>query len=358
MPADVIALEISPLTERHHTGIANVTKSLVREMLADSSIETRFILNRSEIPEDVVRACLTEEGGEILWWLSGRMPTPLTYDLNCRIVGLYPGHKWHRRLFPYEVQIVHDLTTLLAPQFHTEESAKFWQERQLGDLLSSDLIVAVSQSTLDDIHTYYPHTRDIPAVVAPLAPMAFADAAEVPAEPYVVVLGTIEPRKNAAVILAALARHPILLDKLRFVFVGRQGWSVDADALIEQHGLAQAVEEGRILFTGFTSDIVRDALIRSARCVLYVSHYEGFGLPVLESLAQGTPVITGFGSSLPEAGGPEAVYCDVEDPEAILAALHAVLDNPGPRASRLAWAHQFSWTKTWITIRDAMLSGS
>lgn len=366
MPPDMplIALEISPLTERHHTGIANVTRHLAEKLLGDDSVDGRFFLNRCEVPRPVMEKALTLDDGGILWWLASRASAgpELPYDPEQISIGIYPGHKWHRRLFPTEALIVHDLTTLLVPRFHTEEAVEFWQSQHLADMLSSDLIVAVSQSTLTDILTYYPQLSGIPNIVVPLAPTTSdkpSAAAEV--EPFVLVLGTLEPRKNVEVVLECLSRRRDLLQAARFVFVGRWGWGPDTDKLIDTYGLSAAVAEGRIVFTGFVADAVRDALMRQTRCVVYVSQYEGFGLPVLEALAAGTPVITGIGSSLSEAGGDVALYCDVSSADAVAGALQSVLASPDSaveRARRQAWAAQFQWATTYQRIKDAALSAA
>lgn len=362
----LIALEISPLTERHHTGIANVTRNLAEKLLGDETVEGRFFLNRCEIPRPLVEQALTLDDGVILWWVAGRTSpgAELDYDPDRTSIGIYPAHKWHRRLFPTEVLIVHDITTLTVPRFHTEASVEFWQSQHLADMLSSDLIVAVSQSTLTDVLTYYPQLTAIPNMVVPLAPTTGeTENAATDVEPFVLVLGTLEPRKNVEVVLECLSRRRALLQSARFVFVGRWGWGPAAQKLIDTYGLADAVADGRIVFTGFVADAVRDALMRHARSVLYVSQYEGFGLPVLEALAVGTPVITGYGSSLPEVGGDEAFYCDVGSADAVAAALGSVLNAPqqhsaGARARRKIWAAQFQWTTTYQRIRDAALSAA
>ena len=363
-PKPLVALEISTLAERYHTGISNVTKGLARELLEDASVDGRFFFDRSVVPRDVVSQLLPMEGGDILWWMMSRLGPgiPLPYPTAVRPIGIYPNHKWHRRLFPVEVQIVHDLTTILMPQYQTPQAIELWQSRLLGDMITSDLIVTVSESTRIDVETYLPQLAHIPKLVSKLAPSrrGVSQTEELPAEAYVVVLGTLEPRKNIDIVLALLERDSTLLDSAKFVFVGRLGWLIDLDAAVRRHGLQDAEELGRIVFTGFVSDDVRDALIRQARCVLYPSHYEGFGLPILEALSLGTPVITGYGSSLPEAGGDAAIYCDIDSEESLGKALRGVLDdasaNAAPaRARRKAWPARFNWTATYRRIRDAAL---
>ena len=140
----IVALEIGPLGERHYTGIANVTRYLAAEMLGDTGIEPRFFLNRQEIPPALVERLVELEGGMILRWLAHRTSagTPFAASLDRRIVGIFPNQKRHRRLFPFEVLILHDLTTLVTPQYHNRDNIAFGEAHRLGDAASSDLIPA------------------------------------------------------------------------------------------------------------------------------------------------------------------------------------------------------------------------
>jgi glycosyltransferase involved in cell wall biosynthesis len=359
----ILALEIGPLSERHYTGIANVAKHLAAEILKDETVEGRFFFNRQEISAAVVQRLIDLEGGSILRWLVQRALFPSVYSsaLDRTIIGIFTNHKTHRRLFPFEVQIIHDLTTLITPQYHNRDNINFGNAHRFGDAASSDLIVAVSESTRTDLLTYYPKLAHIPCIVAPLASCASRDVTlpfGTTVEPYVLVLGTLEPRKNIEFVFEFLSTHPSLLERIPFVFVGRWGWGRSAQDLIIHYRLAQYVENGSIRFTGFVCDEVRDYLLAYARCVVYASRYEGFGLPVLEALSYGVAVVTGHGSSLPEAGGLFATYCDVGSTSSFGDALLRSIEDNGETATaaRRKWADSFSWTKTYQTIKDASLS--
>lgn len=370
MSRPLVALDVSPLTERHHTGIANVTKHLAIEMAKDETIDPLFCMNRSVIPADVVEKVTQLDTGNILWWLSGRgyQPVITAADLDRPTIGIYPGMKWQRRLFETEVQIVHDLTTVVTPRFHTADAVEMWQSRLYGDMASSDLIVAVSQSTETDIRTYYDALAHIPSIVVPLAPCSgqvekLAEPEKV--EPYIVVLGTLEPRKNVEFVFDYIAANPGIAERYRFVFVGRFGWGQSIEILIDRHGFGDLVKRRRIHLTGFVSDRVRDYLIAHARLVIYPSRYEGFGLPIIEALSMGVPVLTTISSSLPEVGGRVAHYCDVDDPadfattiEQVLAAQNrmTVAEAEALAAERKAWSAQFSWQRAYRSIRDAALA--
>ena len=358
-----INLDISSLSERHHTGVCNVAKHLGRELLGDTSVEPGFWMNRQRLPLPLVEALLKLDGAPHLRWLAGRLTeAPGCFDPDRRSFGVFPSHKWHRRLFDHETLIVHDLTSVITPEYHTKANITWENGRLLPDMLTSDALVCVSESTRRDVRDYFPQVRHIPVEVAHLAPCC-ADPAtieRVRAPPYVLVLGTLEPRKNVRAVLEMLATDPTWLDRYAFVFVGRWGWGESLQDIVASHGLDEAVARDRLQFPGFVADAVRDALVAHAACVIYPSRYEGFGLPVLEALALGAPVVTGRGSSLSEAGGDLAIYVDTDSPAALSAAVSsACADNSVEAiARRQAWAGQFSWWKTYERIRDLTLASA
>jgi len=365
--APVMALEISTMGERFHTGLANVTKALAKEMLGDASIEPHFFFSRQALPRALVERLVQTDGSEILWWAAARtaMAVDFDYDPNRKTIGVFPGNKRHRRLFPTEVLIAYDLTTLVTPQFHTTEAIEWWQAHLLADILSSDLVVAISEATRQDIRTYYPQASAIPCIAVPLAPCTGPVAPLPPGvsiRPYVLVLGTLEPRKDVEAVFRCLADQPGLLAQADFVFAGRWGWGPSAQELIVRYHLTDARAAGRIRFVGFVSDQVRDHLLAAARCVVYPSRYEGFGLPVAEALSLGTPVITSYSTSLPEVGGDVAIYCDTSSPAALAQALAQVLragatDPAFVRAAK-TWSAAFTWPRTYQRIRDAALDAA
>jgi glycosyltransferase involved in cell wall biosynthesis len=180
---------------------------------------------------------------------------------------------------------------------------------------------------------------------------------------YVLVLGTIEPRKNVRFVFQCLSEHRELLRRYKFVFVGRWGWGESAQKLLQTYDLLDDASSNAIVFTGFVSDAARDALMAYARVVVYPSRYEGFGLPVIEALSVGTPVITSYSSSLPEVGGDVTIYCDISSSQQLYQALeevaikHTMSEHveEGKRHARITWARSFSWNETFRKIKDAAL---
>ncbi len=164
-----------------------------------------------------------------------------------------------------------------------------------------------------------------------------------PDRPYLLMVGTLEPRKNHAAALRALARLKAWGWPHRLLLVGGRGWLFDPiRRLIDKLGLA-----GDVHFAGYVPDADLPPLYSGAACVLVPSLYEGFGFPVLEALACAAPVVCSNASSLPEVAGDAALLVPPEDEEALAHAVHLLLSQP-PLAAALAdagrrQAARFRW---------------
>jgi glycosyltransferase involved in cell wall biosynthesis len=166
--------------------------------------------------------------------------------------------------------------------------------------------------------------------------------------PFVLWTGTVEPRKNLPVLIEAFRR----LDRhgVELVLVGPTGWNED----LRSH-LGTAA--GRVRILGFVSDDDKRALYAAASVFCLPSLKEGFGLPVLEAMAQATPVVTSAGTATAEVAGDAAILVDPSDPVALTEALASVLDD-ATLAARLsaasrARAIEFPWARTADLLADA-----
>ena len=178
------------------------------------------------------------------------------------------------------------------------------------------------------------------------------------AAPYLLHVGTLEPRKNLPRLLGAYARvRASGGDVPLLVLAGGRGWAAEAiERAVAALGLADAVR-----FTGAVEREDLAALYAAAELVVYPSLYEGFGLPVVEAMACGAPVVTSNVSSLPEVAGDAAVLVDPRDEAAIAAAITELLRDDRARAELrrrgLARARKFSWARcaeqTWTVYEEA-----
>jgi alpha-1,3-rhamnosyl/mannosyltransferase len=169
---------------------------------------------------------------------------------------------------------------------------------------------------------------------------------------YILIPGTIEPRKNHVRAIAAfehlIARSAIPSDVV-LVIAGRPGWG--AKTILER--VDDSPARIRIKILGYVSDAELLAMMRGAGLVAYVSIYEGFGLPVLEAMACGAPVVTSRASSMPEAAGDAAVLVDPLDDGAIARGLEeAWRGQRDLRRRSKVRAAEFSWAMTAALTTD------
>jgi glycosyltransferase involved in cell wall biosynthesis len=356
-----IFFDVSPLVETQWTGIPVVAAGLAGALLTHAAGRTRFFLGTDMLDTGVVADALARGSGLTL---ARALATGRGFDGRLTLgggrgmsIGLFPSVKQVRRVFDIEISVFHDLSTLVLPQFHIPGNVDHHMDALAEDLASNDVTVCVSQATHDDLRAYLgvPEGKLIVARNGTRIPPGFAvDAANALArgvEPYVLILGTREPRKNVMLVFDMLARSPALLERHRFVFVGKMGW------LEEQHmlppSLERAVAQGRILFTGFLDERAKFIAIAGAQVTLYPSIFEGFGLPVLESLAAGTPCVASWSSAIPEAGGDVCEYFDPLSAADLARALGSMLARRAADGEALAQACRAHAARfTW----DAMLA--
>jgi glycosyltransferase involved in cell wall biosynthesis len=155
-------------------------------------------------------------------------------------------------------------------------------------------------------------------------------------------VGTLEPRKNLSTLLRAYACLP-QRDRVKLVLAGGRGWQMAQTlGLIEAWGLAQDV-----ILPGYISHDMLPLWYNAADIFVYPSLYEGFGLPLLEAMACGVPVIASDTTSLPEAVGPDGLLVPPEDVGAWADTMHRLLDHEDLRAALAERGRERAKTFTW-----------
>ncbi len=250
---------------------------------------------------------------------------------------------------------IHDLNFIHFPRFLTPESARYYGQIYRA-VERADHIITDSNWTRDDVMdqlkvrpervttvhlasnpVYRPITdrREVRRAVASYG---------LPAD-FIIFVGTLEPRKNVPTLLRAFRHLRNGGHDVHLAIVGRKGWLYDEifSTLTE----LKVAEYVHFLENVPNEDLAR--LYNAARCLALPSHYEGFGLPPLEAMACGTPVVVSDRASLPEVVGDAGLLVDPDDPEALSAALAQVLGDSELRASLrqrgLMRAGRFSWAR-------------
>lgn len=250
---------------------------------------------------------------------------------------------------------VHDLSFIRHPQGAVPGLRKWLNRVVPRSLARADHILADSESTrqdLVDIFNLPPETITVvgAGVEARFRPVTDAARLETvrrryrlpPAEKFILSLGTLEPRKNFTGLIRAYNQSPVR-ETHHLVIAGGKGWLYD-DIFAAAAG---SPVSGRIHLIGFVDDDDLPALYSLADIFAYPSHYEGFGIPVIEAMACGTPVVCANNSCLPEVAGQAALQITATDIPALAGALHSMASNPHLRrqASQagLQQAQKFTW---------------
>jgi len=250
-----------------------------------------------------------------------------------------------------------DMSCFDHPEMHPKERVKIMAKRLPTAIARADHILAISQDSKNALQrcfgvpgdkvtvtplaaspAFVPITQD--ALLAPLSAIGLSPRG------YVLTVGTIEPRKNLTTLFKAFARLPkALRRRFPLVVAGMKGWHYH-ELIIEAQSL---VSDGELRFLGYVDDTQMPTLFAGAAAFCYPSKYEGFGLPALEAMSAGVPVLTSNATSLPEVVGDAGLMTDPDDIEGMSQRLELLLEDTS--LSRLL-AHKglvragtFSWTR-------------
>lgn len=252
------------------------------------------------------------------------------------------------------VTVIHDLSPIHYPEWHQFISSKA-QELFLPAILKrADHIITNSNFTAQDVIQYFPFTKNKTTGIllgkedffkpnpnkAILAKLGLKT-------PYILHTGTIEPRKNLPLLVKAFEQ--IKKEKatnLQLVLVGKLGWKSESlQAIINISPFKKDIK-----LLGYVERDMLPTIYTEARVFVYPSHFEGFGLPVLEAMSCGTPVIVSDVSSLPEIIGTSGLTFLPNDQEQLVKKINQVLDNDSLiqtlSEQSLQQAAKFSWDKT------------
>lgn len=256
------------------------------------------------------------------------------------------------------VVTLHDLSVFHFPQFHPRDRVNYLRDQIAHSIERADHLVTDSAFVRDELLQLF----KLPAARVTAVPLG-VDASFRPrpegelqavmaryglrAGAYLLSVGTIEPRKNLAALLRAYRRlDPAQRRQYPLVIAGAYGWN--SGPLMAQ--VEQMRGAGELIYLDYVPEPDLPALYAGAAAFCYLSFYEGFGLPVLEAMASGVPVICASGSALDELCAGSAEQADPEDDNGILASLQKALDDPAwrslARERGLARAATFTWQRS------------
>ncbi len=356
-----IAIDASRATRAQRTGTEYYARQLI-ERLAHAHPEARWTLFFRDNPHAwladlpyVERVVLSAER---LWTYTALAPA---------LARVQPDLFWEpAHVLPPSAPLlgipslvtVHDLGYEHFPAAHTAAQRAYLQLTTRYHARAATRIIADSKATARDLIDLY-GTSPSKISVVPLGVdhqhfRPVTDAVALAAirnryktgERFILYVGTLQPRKNLARLIGAFAMVAPRFPGVNLVLAGGKGWlSDELQAVLEQPLLAH-----RVVTTGYVEDGDLPALLSAAEVFAFPSLFEGFGLPVLEAMACGTPVVTGNTSSLPEVAGNAAVKVDPTNTRHIADALTLLLSQPSLRAELrhrgVAHAAHFTWEKS------------
>jgi len=240
------------------------------------------------------------------------------------------------------VVTIHDLIFMRHPEFYHRADVGICHRKFEYAARVADRVIAISQRTADDLCELFDIPEEkirivyqgcSPLFSRPAAPEAIEENRRIYGD-YIIGVGTIESRKNQLLTLRALAQLPA---NVNLLLVGRP--TAYADKIAAEARRLGLSERLFMLSNVPMTDI--PALYAGALLASYPSFYEGFGIPILEAIAAGVPLVAATGSCLEEAGGPGAIYVDPTDTDAFAAAAMRLISNPMLREEMVARGRQY-----------------
>ncbi len=352
-----IGIDASRATAAQRTGTENYSLFLIRGLLGlDQRNQYRLYFNQPPAVNLLPRVANAETRVIPFPRLWTHVRLSLEMATHPPDVLFVPAHVLPIVHPTRSVVTVHDLGYLHYPQAHTRWARWYLRWATSYSVRGAARVIADSQATKRDLINYCRAAPERVTVVYPGYDPSFApvhDHAKVaaireryrmPGE-YIIYVGTLQPRKNLITLVDAFGNLLTEARSVHLVIVGRKGWLYEPlFARVRQLHL-----EERVHFPGYVPQPDLPALLTGAQAFVLPSLYEGFGLPVLEAMACGTPVICSNVSSLPEVAGDAAILINPHDTTGLVQALRRVLDDAALRHDLaqmgLAQVSRFSWSR-------------
>ncbi len=300
--------------------------------------------------------------GKFLW---SQIYLPL-YLYRQKNIDVYfsPAHYLPRFCPVPQVVTIHDLAYLYFPDDFTKKD--LWQLKNWTSfsIKKAKQIIAVSKTTKKDIVKNYQVEENKIRVIyngyekisQKLKVKSQKYNSKVKSkEPFILFVGTIQPRKNLEVLVDAFDKFTQTNKNFKLVIVGKKGWLYEN--IFEKVKTINL--EKKVIFTDYVTDEELIWFYKNAFCLVLPSFYEGFGIPVLEAMNFDCPVVASYSSSLPEIGGDASLYFDPKNPDDLLDKLNSLKQNQESRKELITKGRQrikdFSWEKCGKETLDVIL---
>ncbi len=364
-----IAVDGNEANVPSQVGVSVYTSQLLTRFAAQATEEQQVVVFLKNPP-------LKHMPTETKWFRYRVIPAPFLWSRIAFPIGLFleknisvlfcPAH-YAPPLCPVPIVVtIHDLAYHFFPTDFLPKDRYTLTNWTASAVQKAKKVIAVSNATKKDIVALFPDAAAKTSVVYngfvtnEYNKTAILKRLGLESSPYALFVGTLQPRKNIEILLEAVALH---LQKhsspLRLVIAGKKGWMYEQlfERVTEMH------LENHVTFTGYVSDADLDTLYRGASIFINPSLYEGFGIPVLEAMSRGCPVLSARAGSLPEVGGNAAEYFDPHNAQDLLHKIDLVLGDRSLQNKMIAAgrAHidRFSWDtaaeKTLSIIRSAVV---
>ena len=349
-----IAIDASRCTPAQRTGTEHYSLALLRALIEHNHEYFLTLYFRERPAADLLpNSPLVEE--RVLpsprFWTHGRFAAALYRERPA--LTFVPAHTLPWRFPGKAIVTVHDLGFRHFPGAHPTGQRRYLDWSTRHSARRADLVLCDSEATQADVQRFYGIASGkmrviYPGLTAPCAEQVVVDPAAIRAKydlptRYFLHVGTLQPRKNIAFLVAAFQRWAARQGDAEVVLVlaGRRGWLFDERWLADQK---------QVRWLGYVNDDDRGALYAGARALLFPALHEGFGFPALEALQAGLPVLASDRASLPEVVGDAGILLDPNDEAAWVTALTQIDRDEGLRQKLSARgrerAQQFRWEET------------
>lgn len=369
---------LSPLT-----GVGRYSFHLAQELLTRHSLNVDFFYGAFWGKQ--LRSSPSTQMAAALPWL--RRHVPYSYELKRWLQNnRFEAHVRRQKFDVYHepnilplrfdgptVITVHDLAWIRHPEAHPTERVKAMNRHFESGLMQANAIITDSEFVKRELMEVFgvaseritPILLGVDAIFTPLSPaqpQAVLVQHRLTHGQYFLAVGTLEPRKNLSLALRAYQQLPAQTrQRYPLVLIGMKGWHT-AELECQMAPLVQASEVRQL---GYVPDPELATIMAGATALVYPSVYEGFGLPPLEAMACGVPVICANTSSLPEVVGDAGVLIDPRDEGALASAMHRMAEDPAARADlsgkAALRAREFTWGRcadqTMAVYRSVAITG-